>query len=111
MKKIKILFYSHTIDYGGTWRSHERTLLNLDENLFDVYVCYNTTQDNNRLNYLKSKLGPNKLIPFSSSKNKLGPDKGYSYVENNFVETIKPYNFDIIHFARSGYFEWRKPHP
>jgi|688.fasta_scaffold451301_2 glycosyltransferase involved in cell wall biosynthesis len=106
MKKIKILFYSHTIDYGGTWRSHERTLLNLNEDLFDVYVCYNTTQDNNRLDYLKSKLNVNKLISFNSSKNKLGPDKGYSYVENNFIETIKPYNFDIIHFARSGYFEW-----
>ena len=56
MKKIKILFYSHTIDYGGTWRSHERILLNLNPDLFDVYVFYNPNQDNNRLDYLKTKL-------------------------------------------------------
>jgi glycosyltransferase involved in cell wall biosynthesis len=106
MKKIKILFYSHTIDYGGTWRSHERILLNLNPDLFDVYVFYNPNQDNNRLDYLKTKLKDYQIIPFKASTDKLGPDIGYPYRETNFTEIVKSYNFDIIHFARSGYFEW-----
>jgi len=106
MKKIKILFYSHTIDYGGTWRSHERILLNLNPDLFDIYVCYNPNQDNNRLDYLKTKLKNYQIIPFKASTDKLGSDIGYPYRETNFTEIVKSYNFDIIHFARSGYFEW-----
>lgn len=106
MKKIKILFYSHTIDYGGTWRSHERILLNLNPDLFDIYVCYNPNQDNNRLDYLKTKLKDYQIIPFEASIDKLGPNIGYPYRETNFTEIVKSYNFDIIHFARSGYFEW-----
>jgi glycosyltransferase involved in cell wall biosynthesis len=106
MKKIKILFYSHTIDYGGTWRSHERILLNLNPDLFDVYVCYNPNQNNNRLDYLKTKLKDYQIIRFNSSKDKSGPDTGYAYRETNFNEIVKSYNFDILHFARSGYFEW-----
>ena len=35
MRKIKILFYSHTIDFAGTWRSHERVLLMLNKEIFD----------------------------------------------------------------------------
>jgi glycosyltransferase involved in cell wall biosynthesis len=106
MKKIKILFYSHVIDFAGTWRSHERILLNLDENLFDPYVFYNPNQNNNRLEYLKTKLDSNKIIPFEASLKKLGSEYGYPYEKNNFSELAKSYNFDIIHFARSGYFEW-----
>lgn len=105
-KKIKILFYSHTIDYGGTWRSHERILLNLNPDLFDVFVCYNPNQNNNRLEFLKTKLDKNKIFEFDASLNKLGPEKGYPYENTNFTELVKYYNFDIIHFARSGYFEW-----
>lgn len=106
MKKIKILFYSHTIDYAGTWRSHERILLNLDKNIFDVYVFFNPNKDNNRLSYLKTKLNENKIIPFYASVEKNGGDLGYSYKENNFVEVCNKYNFDIIHFARGGWYEW-----
>ena len=106
MKKIKILFYSHVIDYAGTWRSHERIILNLDKNLFDPYVFYNPNQNNNRIDYLKTKLDSEKIIPFNASLKKLGSEHGYPYEENNFGELAKSYNFDIIHFARSGYFEW-----
>ena len=106
MKKIKILFYSHTIDYGGTWRSHERILLNLNKEQFVVYVFYNPNQNNNRLDYLKTKLGDDKIIPFEASKEKLGHEYGYPYVKNNFFELCEKYKFDIIHFARSGYYEW-----
>lgn len=106
MKKIKILFYSHTIDYAGTWRSHERIILNLDKDLFDPYVFYNPNKDNNRLDFLKNKLPNGKVIPFDASLNKLGSEYGYPYENNNFSELAKLYNFDIIHFARSGYYEW-----
>lgn len=105
MKKIKILFYSHTIDFAGTWRSHERILLNLDRNKFDVFVFYNPNCDNNRLEFLKSKLGDN-LIPFSASKTRLGPEYGYPYESSDFISKAKEMKFDIIHFARSGYYEW-----
>jgi hypothetical protein len=106
MKKIKILFYSHTIDFGGTWRSHERILLNLNKEQFDVYVFYNPNQNNNRLEFLKTVLSEDRIIPFYASLDKLGPEFGYPYRETNFKELAKEYNFDIIHFARSGYFEW-----
>jgi len=71
MKKIKILFYSHTIDFGGTWRSHERILLNLNKDKFDVYVFYNPNQNNNRLDFLKTKLSEDRIIPFEASKIKI----------------------------------------
>ena len=89
MKKIKILFYSHAIDYAGTWRSHERILLNLNKDLFDPYVFYNPNQNNNRLDYLKTKLDNSKIIPFFASKNKTGPNEGYSYLETDFSELAK----------------------
>lgn len=106
MKKIKILFYSHTIDFGGTWRSHERILLNLNKDKFNAYVFYNPNQNNNRLDFLKTKLSEDRIIPFEASKEKTGPTEGYSYVTNNFHELCEKFNFDIIHFARSGYYEW-----
>lgn len=104
--KIKILFYSHTIDYAGTWRSHERILLNLNPDIFDVYVFYNPNQNNNRLDYLRTRMNPEKIISFNASRDKLSSSLGYPYRETNFSEIVKKYNFDIIHFARSGYFEW-----
>jgi hypothetical protein len=61
MKKIKILFYSHTIDFAGTWRSHERILLNLNPEEFDVYVFYNPKKNNDRLDFLKTKIYSPKL--------------------------------------------------
>ena len=106
MKKIKILFYAHQVDFAGTWRSHERILLNLDSDKFDVYVFYNPDQINNRLDYVISKLGESRVIPFKASKEKLGAEVGYPYKDNNFSELAKSMNFDIIHFARSGYFEF-----
>lgn len=104
--KIKILFYSHTIDFAGTWRSHERILLNLDRNKFDPYVFYTPNQDNNRLDFIKENLENEKIIPFEATTEKLGPETGYSYRQSNFIELARTMKFDIIHFARSGYYEW-----
>lgn len=106
MNKIKILFYSHTIDYGGTWRSHERILKSLDKNIFDVYVLYNPKKDNNRLDYVKELVDEDKLISFEASDEKTGPNEGYRYVQTNFEKICEDIKFDIIHFARSGYYEW-----
>ena len=104
--KIKILFYSGSIDFGGTWRSHERILLNLDRSIFEPYVFYNPNQDNNRLDYLKLNFENDKIISFEASSEKLGPEQGYRYTYSNFAELARFYNFDIIHYARSGYYEW-----
>ena len=106
MKKIKILFYSHTIDFAGTWRSHERILKNLDKNIFDIYVFYNPNKDNNRLDIVKEIVGEDRLIPFLASNNKSNAEEGYRYLETNFEQLCYEINFDIIHFARSGYYEW-----
>jgi hypothetical protein len=106
MSKIKILFYSHTIDFAGTWRSHERILLNLNRDKFDPYVFYSPNQQNNRLEFLEKNLESEKIIPFDATIEKLGPEAGYPYCQSNFIELAKSMNFDIIHFARSGYYEW-----
>ena len=101
--KIKIVFYSHRIDYAGTWRSHEQILLNLNKNIFQPYVLYNQNVNHNRLNFVIENLGNEYVIPFSASTEKTGPDMGYSFISNNFEEKLLEINPDIIHFARSGY--------
>lgn len=106
MKKIKIVFYSHTIDYAGTWRSHERIIENLNKEIFQPYVMYNVNANNNRLEVVKNILGENFVIPFDTSGGKLGPEDGYRFVNTNFNEEINKIQPDIIHFARSGYYEW-----
>jgi glycosyltransferase involved in cell wall biosynthesis len=104
--KIKIVFYSHTIDYAGTWRSHEQILLNLNKNIFQPYVLYNQNVNHNRLNFVIENLGNEYVIPFSASTEKTGPDLGYSFISTNFEEKLLDINPDIIHYARSGYYEW-----
>jgi len=104
--KIKIVFYSHSIDYAGTWRSHEQILLNLNKEIFQPYVLYNESINNNRLNFVVENLGSDFVIPFSASTEKTGPDMGYTFINTNFEEKLLEINPDIIHFARSGYYEW-----
>ena len=105
-KKIKIVFYSHTVDFAGTWRSHERILENLNKDIFEPYVMYNINADNNRLEYVINILGKDFVLPFETSGGKLGPKYGYPFVKTNFNEVLNNISPDIIHFARSGYFEW-----
>ena len=104
--KYKIAFYSHSIDYAGTWRSHERILLNLNQDIFQPYVLYNQSIENNRLDFIIEKLGCEFVIPFLASTEKTGPDMGYTFINTNFEEKLLEINPDIIHFARSGYYEW-----
>jgi hypothetical protein len=105
-KKIKICFYAHTVDYAGTWRSHERIILNLDKNIFDPYIIYRQEADNNRLPFIINNFDNGNLISFSAKNNKTGPEQGYSFIETNFYDILNNYNFDIFHFARGGYYEW-----
>lgn len=104
---IKICFYAHEIDYAGTWRSHEKIIECLDRNIFDPYIMYwEDSIYNNRLEIIKNKFGKNILIPFSRSQEKDGKETGYSPKKTNFKEVALDNKFDIIHFARSGYYEW-----
>lgn len=104
--KIKVLFYSHTIDYAGTWRSHERILLNLNKEIFQPYVIYNKNTNNDRLDFLKQNLSEEFIFGFETDGIKSGPELGYRFENTNFDDVVKKISPDIIHFARSGYFEW-----
>jgi glycosyltransferase involved in cell wall biosynthesis len=104
---IKICFYSHTIDYAGTWRSHEKIFENINREIFDPYIMYwDECKYNNRLEILKNKFGSDRFIPFKRSVDKTGPELGYTPKNNNFKEVAQLHKFDIIHFARSGYYEF-----
>jgi hypothetical protein len=106
MKKIKIIFYSHSIDFAGTWRSHERILENIDKNIFEPYVLYNENIENNRLSFVKKILGDNYVLPFHTLGNKTNAESGYKFINTNFDDVVNNIQPDIIHFARSGYYEW-----
>jgi len=105
--KIKIAFYSHNIDFAGTWRGHERTAekIQLDER-FETYVLYTSAVDNNRLEVAKKVLYNCNFLHFERSKEKLGPQAGYTPINTNFEDVIRENGIEILHFARSGYYEW-----
>jgi hypothetical protein len=106
MRKIKIGFYTHHWDYAGTARSHEQIATNLNRGLFEPVILYWPGGDNSRLPYLESVLGKDSLIPFSRTKDKTGSDKGYAPVVTDFKEICQNASIDILHVARSGYYEW-----
>jgi glycosyltransferase involved in cell wall biosynthesis len=107
MSRIKIIYYSHEVDYAGTWRSHERIIGSLNKDIFEPYVLYwDECPTNTRLDVVGKIVGEDHLISFKRSKEKTGSDLGYTPLWTDFHEKaliIKP---DIIHMARSGYFEW-----
>ena len=105
MNKIKILLYSHDIDYGGTWRSHENIIKHLDKDIFESYVMYwDKNESNNRLPVSKEILKDTIFVPFERTyerkKDHYAPDA------TNFTKIARDIGLDIIHFARSGYSEW-----
>ena len=103
---IKIGFYSHNIDYAGTWRAHENLLRAMDPERFDVYVLYCPTEPHNRLAAVVQALGPEKLIPFERTHERYGAAEGYRPLRDNFHEVAVAQKFDIIHVSRSGFYEW-----
>ncbi len=104
---IKIIYYSHTIDYAGTWRGHEEIIPHLDRSKFEPYIVYwKDSPHNNRLEICKEKLGAEIFVSFDRSEKKGSPESGYSPQWTNFSEVVKSISPDIIHFVRGGYFEW-----
>jgi glycosyltransferase involved in cell wall biosynthesis len=89
--------------FGGGWRKQEWTIRYLDRTKFTPYVFYNMNEPNPRLSDVE-KLGCN-LVPYNASGTG-APGSGYEPKETNFNEIIKTTPIDIIHFARSGYYEW-----
>ena len=107
MSKIKIAFYACDIDYAGTWRSHERIIKHLDNSIFESSILYWEHQDQtkSRLAIARDILKETEFIPFKRSKMRRGKDKGYAPWRTDFHK-VAANKFDIIHFARSGHFEW-----
>ena len=104
---IKILLYSHSIDYAGTWRSHERVFEALDREKFDPYVFYwPGSPHHNRLEEFKKKIDDDHLIAFDRSQEQGDHFNGYTPITSNFAEKAREIGFDIILFTRSGYYEW-----
>lgn len=105
--KIKIAFYSHAIDFAGTWRSHERIAEILQhDDVYDVYILYSDVDDHNRLETAKKVLHNCKFIEFHRTSTKRGPESGYTPTESNIAEIVRENKIDVFHFARSGYYEW-----
>lgn len=105
-KKIKILFFSHTIDFAGTWRSHERIFEAINKDVFDPYIFYWPKGQHNRLEILKQKVPSNRLIPFNRTEEQKGHNEGYIPLKTNFAEIAREIGFDVVLFQRSGYYEW-----
>ena len=104
---IKIGFYSHTIDFAGTWRSHERIVQELEnDSRFKTYILYCENIKNDRLETCRRLLPNTIFVPFTRSLNKTGPEQGYTPFETNFKEVCSTLGLDILHFARTGYYEW-----
>ena len=107
MNKIKILFYTGGLDYGGTWRSHERLMEGINWMKYDPYIMYwDECPGDNRLEIVREKFGQDRLIPFKRSQKKQAASTGYLPEYTNFYDVAIKQKFDIIHYARSGYYEW-----
>jgi len=107
MKRTKIAFYSHNIDFAGTWRSHERIaeVLQNDKD-FEVSILYCPDIEHNRLKEAKKILSNCNFIQFERSVEKTGPDLGWKPFATNISDVVKENQIQILHFARSGYYEW-----
>jgi len=106
MSKIKIIYYTHHWDYAGTARAHENIVYSLNRNIFEPFIMYWDEGDNSRLPEIGKFMDRDHLIPFKRSKEKTGPECGYTPLWTDFHEVAKRVRPDIIHFCRSGYYEW-----
>lgn len=104
---MRIGYYSHNIDFAGTWRSHERIAQILQHNpSLSIDIFYSPAVDNNRLDVCKSILTNCSFVPFERSLEKTGPEQGYAPISTNIESVVKDRAIDVFHFARSGYYEW-----
>lgn len=104
---MRIGYYSHNIDFAGTWRSHERIaqVLQHDPSL-SIDIFYSPVAGNDRLAVCKSVLAKCNFIPFERSLEKTGSEQGYAPIFTNIEQVVKERKIDVLHFARSGYYEW-----
>lgn len=104
---VNVAFYSHTIDFAGTWRSHERIAEILQHDpRFNVSVMYSPAVEHNRLQESKKILEKCNFVQFERSLQKTGAGDGWRPLSSNIESIVKDNNIHIFHFARSGYYEW-----
>jgi len=104
---MNIAFYSHNIDFAGTWRSHERIAEVIQHHPeYNVKILFSPDVENNRLEVSKNILHKCEFLPFSRSIKKDGPSSGYCPITSDIEQVVKKNNIQLLHFARSGYFEW-----
>ena len=107
MNKIKVGYYVHNWDYAGTSQIFLNITEALNKDLFDPYAFYwDECQDNTKLYELKKYVGDDHIIPFRRSKEKTGPEQGYTPIWTDFHDRVSKFSLDILHVGRSGYFEW-----
>src|SRR5207237_10166679 len=105
-RPLRILYYGAGLDYAGTWRGHERILEALDRTRFEPYVFYWPDDRNTRLERVRALVGDDHLVAFTRAARKSGPWRGYRPRFTNFGRLARALRFDIVHVARSGYYEW-----
>lgn len=105
MKKIRVGYFTHHWDTGGTAACLERVIEALDLSQFEPFAFYWPQGNNTRLSILRMFLG-NRLIPFYRSHEKGPKEGGYAPIDSDFAEVVKRFEIDILHVARSGYYEW-----
>jgi len=105
-RPLRILYYGGAVDFAGTWRGHERILEALDRSRFDPYVFYWPRDRNTRLDRVRGLVGDDHVVPFARAARKGGRWRGYRPRSSDFGRLARAFRFDIVHVARSGYYEW-----
>lgn len=107
MSRVKVGYYVHNWDYAGTSQIFLNIIEVLNKDLFEPYAFYwDECQENSKLDELKSFLEPDHAISFKRSKEKTGPDKGYTPFWTDLHDRVAKLSLDIMHVGRSGYYEW-----
>jgi glycosyltransferase involved in cell wall biosynthesis len=105
-RPLRILYYGTTVDYAGTWRGHERIIEALDRTRFEPWVFYWPGARNTRLDRVAALVGGDHMVPFARSAARGIRRRGYRPRFSNFGRLARALDFDILHVARSGFYEW-----
>lgn len=107
MNKIKVGFYVHNWDYAGVSQAHLNIIEVIDRTIFEPYAFHwDENEGDNKLSYLRNIIGERNLVPFKRSKEKTGPEQGYTPLWTDFHDKVTDLSIDILHTHRSGYYEW-----
>ena len=105
-RPLRILYYGGATDYAGTWRGHERIIEALDRARFEPWVFYWPADRNTRLDRVTALVGADRMVPFRRSRTRGLGRRGYRPRFSNFARLARALEFDIVHVARSGSYEW-----